>query len=799
MEKKLISNIIDKLAVFFMVFSIYFVSFETFLLKTTTIWLLGTLLIIINVLFFKEKIDIKNKNVFLIVFLDLLIFILSLFAKNFLISLKFIILFSSAIIVFSYFKDRKYIYNTFMKLIIFFSKFFAYFTIFSVLFKDLYFKIIQFLYTPQKVYSIIGLYNQSCYSGIAGQTGSNSFLISLGIIAICSLLFLNSNINKNKRINRIYSLFLMMTALLLSNKRTMTILIIFIILLITIIGSLGKKITVKLKNFSIYVLLIGYSLILLLGFPDTFRLITRSLSYVDGSNEVVNNNVVDNDFDGFYVEENNNGLVINENIIDNEFINSLLNGRGELYTKAIIYFLQNPIVGIGIDNFTYLENIQVHNSLLQLLAEVGIIGTIFIVAIIGYFLIITIINLKKYIASHLYAFALFSEILIIIYSLTGNPFHDFNQRNYYFIILAIIIGLSSEIEKKKKNKGIITFHLAQNYGGVLQAYALNQKINDSELINYYSKSVYSFYEPFNVRKYGKFSLINILKTIYSFKNYFLKRIAFDNFRMQYLNYSDLIDNKEDLQDQCNTYIKIITGSDQVWNSDVTKDDADVYFLNLKTKAKKYAYAASIGTAKVSKKQEEEFKNSIKDFSKITVREESAKQILSKLKIKSQVVVDPTLLLNKKEWDKIALKTSYKNDYIFVYGLNRTKEFVETVNKASKKFNLPIIHLDRKNVYENELACKPYASPSEFIALIRDAKYVITDSFHCSVFSIIYHKQFISIPHITRSTRQENLLKKAGLLNHLTTDISVLKDKYKNVKLDDLRKESLEFVEEINND
>ena len=147
---------------------------------------------------------------------------------------------------------------------------------------------------------------------------------------------------------------------------------------------------------------------------------------------------------------------------------------------------------------------------------------------------------------------------------------------------------------------------------------------------------------------------------------------------------------------------------------------------------------------------------------------------------------------------MAPKNKIKDDYIFVYALEETKEFVDVVNKASKKYNLPVVHLGRKKLFDNVLFNNYKASPNEFLSLIDGAKYVITNSFHGTVFSLIFEKKFISVPHTTRSVRQKNLLERVNLKERLTTNIDILQTNYNKVNFEQLKKSSLKFIDEIKN-
>lgn len=349
--------------------------------------------------------------------------------------------------------------------------------------------------------------------------------------------------------------------------------------------------------------------------------------------------------------------------------------------------------------------------------------------------------------------------------------------------------------KRNPYIGIATFHLAQNYGAVLQAYALNKHLGDcSELINFYSTCLYDDYSPYNFKRIEGNIIIRILKFIYFFHGDLMKKIRFDNFRRNYILSSKKLYNLKEVEQYCKKYKALITGSDQVWNDNITGYDKDFYFLNFRTLAKKYSYAASIGSSNISSASKKNLQKSIVNFEEITVREESAKEILESIDLDSKVVVDPTLLLSREEWDLVISSKKIKRDYIFVYCLEQNQNFIDIVNKVSEYYQLPIVHFGRRRLYKNVLKQFYSASPSEFLSLMKNSKYVVTNSFHGTVFSIIFHKQFISIPHSTRNTRQVTLLESLGLIDRLTTDIEILKKEYKEVEINKIRKKSTDIIE-----
>lgn len=345
---------------------------------------------------------------------------------------------------------------------------------------------------------------------------------------------------------------------------------------------------------------------------------------------------------------------------------------------------------------------------------------------------------------------------------------------------------------------IITFSNTSNYGAVLQAYALQHvlnKKNETYLLNY------NMVEP----KEKKFLLKKVVSSV-------LKRIHKQKFKKFFKKNSLMthkINNASELEKEILKYNNVICGSDQVWNINITKEDANIYMLdfNVPENINRFSYAASFGTEEISDIAKEKIKNVLPKYKKISVREESARTILKEIGFEDvDVVVDPTLLLEKQEWNKICKKTKINEQYIFVYCLENTKEFRETVDYIANKLNLVIVDIYRRKRFKGRTIHKPYIGPDEFVSLIKNANFVITNSFHGTVFSIIFEKEFITVRHTTRGTRQKNILRKLGLENRLCSNVDqikigeCLKNKidYENVKdkLSKERQEALQFIEYI---
>jgi len=292
-----------------------------------------------------------------------------------------------------------------------------------------------------------------------------------------------------------------------------------------------------------------------------------------------------------------------------------------------------------------------------------------------------------------------------------------------------------------KNKiGIITYHNAINYGAILQTYALNKYINDCgkecETINYHSPKIDLVYKLIKIDIKKPRLLFN---SIIGFKNNIIKKIKFKRFKSRYIKMSSRKYNTKSIKEVNEVYNEFITGSDQVWNLDLN-DDKNYYLSFVDSKINNMnSYAASFGNINMLERYAGFIKQELKKYKVITVREESAKiSLKEKLNINSSLVLDPTFLLNKKDWDIVCSKKLRKEKYILLYMLHE-KSAYEIAERISKLTNLKvyvIIQSYRKTIKAEYIR---NAGPDEFLWLIKNSEYVITDSFHGTALSIIYGK------------------------------------------------------------
>ena len=361
---------------------------------------------------------------------------------------------------------------------------------------------------------------------------------------------------------------------------------------------------------------------------------------------------------------------------------------------------------------------------------------------------------------------------------------------------------------------IVTFSSAHNYGAVLQVFAMQEYLKglglDVDVINYRPKEIDNAYKLYNVKKKGP----KIIRGIKKIRKYIYvnlrekwkieRRDNFEYFINNILHTTKPYMTLKEIQNDSLKYDILIAGSDQIWNTDLTKGFKPAYFLEFANRdARRISYAASLGKDELPEKYILFYKRYLENFDFISVREENMIDLLKQVTDKKVVrVLDPTLLVDKEVYDKAKIETKFKGkDYIYVHFIGMDEKTYEIADKMSKILNLPIVHNRENGLFENELEGQFHGRPDELISVIDNAKFVITNSFHITVFSLIYEKDFITIPHAKRPERMKNLLEIAGLSNHLVEDVRImpkldtLKINYKEVekRLLEERKKSIEFL------
>ncbi|EGT3601060.1 polysaccharide pyruvyl transferase family protein [Clostridium perfringens] len=365
-----------------------------------------------------------------------------------------------------------------------------------------------------------------------------------------------------------------------------------------------------------------------------------------------------------------------------------------------------------------------------------------------------------------------------------------------------------------KRIGLMTWFSYYNYGSALQVTALSTKIKElgykSEVINYIPHGQIRTLDD------GKIFRYYIEKLNSKVKNRNLNSIEdkdrdlkFKNFLDNNLSFTDLCETKSDLFKLNEKLDAFVCGSDQIW-APIRFNPK--YFLDfVSNDRKKIAYAPSIGLEKIEDKFiEKRMASLIEKFNYLSIREEQGKKLIKKICGKeAKVVLDPTLLLNKDEWKNFESPYESNDKYILCYFLGYNEKNWKSVKELAERENLkikiiPVFDKDYKLGYE---VCNG-VGPGEFLTLLKNAEVICTDSFHGTIFSINYEKNFYVYERfknndkISQNSRINNILKLLNLKNRLITinnenSINNIEINYKEVnnKLNSLRIESLEFLDD----
>ncbi len=292
----------------------------------------------------------------------------------------------------------------------------------------------------------------------------------------------------------------------------------------------------------------------------------------------------------------------------------------------------------------------------------------------------------------------------------------------------------------------MTFHAAPNHGAALQAYALQthlQKIGqDTFFINY---QLGGGILPRGMYRWISRTPSGTINKI----QYQLRIKPFIRFQQEYLKigeqyYSDHVQ----LQNDSPIADAYICGSDQIWNPRFIKKETDehAYWLDFVPMGqRRIAYAASFGVDELDNEVGYKYANYAKKFHSISVREKGSISLMQKFGLDNVLwVPDPTLLLNKTEYEMIEKKNTIQDkNYIFSYILGFDNAELALLIKKSigKYFNINCHESYRKSLLHN-LIYNGYIGPGEWIANLRQSSFVITNSFHATVFSILFNKSFV---------------------------------------------------------
>jgi len=316
--------------------------------------------------------------------------------------------------------------------------------------------------------------------------------------------------------------------------------------------------------------------------------------------------------------------------------------------------------------------------------------------------------------------------------------------------------------------GILTFHNSINFGAVLQAYALKETVQsiyaDVEILDYRTPYISNRYKIISI---DTRSMRRLIKSIIFTLTRFPRRcvnFAFSRFRKKYMNLSKKAKTSSEI---CKKDVYIV-GSDQVWNSTITHFDKTFFLDFASDHQKKIAYAASIGEDKLNKAQEIFIRENIQNIDYVSVREDSAVDILKNLTDKKVYqALDPTLLADPVIWDKlISTRNRYGNNYLLVYKVLKNQELFKTARMVAEKLHLKIVYINNYESAQQGFINARRIDPRKFLTLFKGASFVVTNSFHGTAFSIIFNKDFISVANNRRGNRLQSILNQLQLDSRL---------------------------------
>ena len=367
----------------------------------------------------------------------------------------------------------------------------------------------------------------------------------------------------------------------------------------------------------------------------------------------------------------------------------------------------------------------------------------------------------------------------------------------------------------KKKVCVVTYSHSKNYGAALQLFATYKALE----MRGYNPIVLNYVNEFESSNKIK----DVLKRQSGLKgkmrafvsSYLLGSIknGINNFTPFYskMHYTGEIHSVFEMGDFTDIDV-FLGGSDQVWNPLITGEYDKVFLLaDNSIKGKRVSFSSSMGSIGNAKWDDKLFVDSLEKFEKIAVREKIAKDyIKDKINKPVQVTVDPTMLFDKKHWENIILskKNMVNEKYILVYALGgHFDELNDLAHKIGGKIGAKVAAITLSNVYKKVDYKITTATPEDFVQLVFNAEFVVTNSFHGTCFSIIGETPFYSVYFDSNPKRVEDLLNKYGLSKRLVkidadynvTAICIDDIKSANKKIEVDRQDSLKWLEDAIND
>ena len=296
--------------------------------------------------------------------------------------------------------------------------------------------------------------------------------------------------------------------------------------------------------------------------------------------------------------------------------------------------------------------------------------------------------------------------------------------------------------------GLLTFYHLHHYGAILQAAATQRALEtlgwECETIDYFVNQDTRIFRPAASPSLAASDAYNALH----YPAVRRRWQRFEDFSRSFLRLTDRrYESREELRRAELPYDLLVSGSDQIWNPTIFPDRRfDPVFFGAFSPLRKIAYAPSFGVARLPEGMEEELKGYLEGFSHLSVREVSGREIVREASGReAAVVLDPTLLLTAAEWSALAADPALREkEYILCYGISRSGALEPYIRRLAEETGLPVVQLcgTRRKLHPKARMISD-AGPAEFLGLFQRAAYVCTNSFHGTVFSVLFQRPFFT--------------------------------------------------------
>lgn len=314
------------------------------------------------------------------------------------------------------------------------------------------------------------------------------------------------------------------------------------------------------------------------------------------------------------------------------------------------------------------------------------------------------------------------------------------------------------------NVGILTFHYALNYGAVLQAYGLQLAIRgmgaDAFILDYRSPAILSHNRPLGILRGRFFSVMTM-------------RWNFSSFVRKHLKLTRRLETITDLEQEAQKFDAIIVGSDQVWNTVITKGADPAYYLNLRGGFKRIAYAACFGQKDQPEKDLPYVGELLQKFHHLSVRNETCRDMVFRISSRTpEIVVDPVFLYDFHEFSKCV--PGCQRPYILIHSIWDRPDQMRILNEIAKDahdfLGYPRVALSHVRDFKPAERQVRNAGPDVCHRLFNNAAFIITDSFHAAMFAVKYRKPFIAVANNEKGFRIADCLHRWGIGDRLVHEL-----------------------------